>query len=265
MEIDVNFDFFDFKEVDFLGLKTLLKQSFSADHTLFNLSEISDLIIKQSNVGCTVKADDSTDPYAFISVINLNLHSSNESINQIKDYFLEKTRRNINMHKKLIELFDRKIDTNSNNPCVGLIFNERFINMPPQIFPQMLKMTLEEIEWAVEEGEKFNFDYYLVPAKIYEEVESKIDNEGNLIVMEETEPKKKKNKQSNTTTLYFQPEDEIFQEYCEIKCDFKFSNPNQESDSKRTFQDFGIEPSRRLLLIKSENLKKVLADVEMKF
>ena len=74
MDIDVTFDFFDFKEIDFHGLKSLLTQTFSHDSEMFNLSELSDLIIKQSKIGCAVKVEDTTDPYAVLSVINMNHH-----------------------------------------------------------------------------------------------------------------------------------------------------------------------------------------------
>ena len=59
---------------------------------------------------------------------------------------------------------------------VGIILSERFINMPPQIVPPMYKMLLEEIRWAVEEEEPYQFSHYLVLSKTYSEVASKLQS-----------------------------------------------------------------------------------------
>lgn len=71
----MDFDFFDLDPVDFHAVKRLLGQLFSADAELLNLTELSDLIINQANVGSTVKVDGKeSDPYALLTVINTNVH-----------------------------------------------------------------------------------------------------------------------------------------------------------------------------------------------
>jgi protein BCP1 len=73
--VDVDFDFFDPKEIDFHTIKQLMIQLFSSDAELFNLSELSELIIKQPLLGTTVKVDGAdSDPYALLTVLNMNEH-----------------------------------------------------------------------------------------------------------------------------------------------------------------------------------------------
>jgi hypothetical protein len=74
--LDVEFEWFDPNpEVDFHGLKNLCRQLFDSDAQLFNLSELVDLILSQPTLGSTVKVDGTeTDPYAFLTVINLHEH-----------------------------------------------------------------------------------------------------------------------------------------------------------------------------------------------
>ena len=74
--LNVDFEFFDPQpEVDFHGLKTLLRQLFDTDWQLFDLSELADLILSQPTLGSTVKVESNeTDPYAFLTVINLHEH-----------------------------------------------------------------------------------------------------------------------------------------------------------------------------------------------
>lgn len=77
--LDVEFEWFDPQPaVDFHGLKSLLRQLFDADAQLFDLSALADLILSQPLLGSTVKVDgNETDPYAFLSVLNLQEHKVN--------------------------------------------------------------------------------------------------------------------------------------------------------------------------------------------
>jgi protein BCP1 len=83
--VNVDFEWFDpDPEVDFHGLKSLCRQLFDADAELFNLSELVDLILSQPLLGSTVKVDGKeTDPYAFLTVLNLRMHKVITSLLQL--------------------------------------------------------------------------------------------------------------------------------------------------------------------------------------
>ena len=74
--LDVEFEWFDPQpEHDFQGLKILLRQLLDVDAQLFDLSSLADLILEQPLLGSTVKVDgNETDPYAFLTVLNLRQH-----------------------------------------------------------------------------------------------------------------------------------------------------------------------------------------------
>lgn len=74
--LDIEFEWFDPQpEHDFHGLKTLLRQLFDVDGQLFDLSALADLILGQPLLGSTVKVDgNETDPYAFLTVLNVQEH-----------------------------------------------------------------------------------------------------------------------------------------------------------------------------------------------
>ena len=74
--LDVDFEFFDPQpNVDFHGLNILLRQLLDVDAELVDLSALSDLILSQPLLGSTVKVDgNETDPYAFLTVLNLPTH-----------------------------------------------------------------------------------------------------------------------------------------------------------------------------------------------
>jgi protein BCP1 len=116
----------------------------------------------------------------------------------------------------------------------------------------MYTMLLEEISWAVEEKEPYNFTHYLILSKTYEEVESKLD-------MEESRPqkKKKKNAGGKTERFYFHPEDEVLQRHASSHGTFEYTQKQADgaSDSKRAFQELGIKPAGSLILIEGDKFE----------
>ncbi len=73
--LNVEFEWFDPQPQDFHGLKALLRQLFDVDAQLFDLSALTELILSQPLLGSTVKVDgNETDPYAFLTVLNLGEH-----------------------------------------------------------------------------------------------------------------------------------------------------------------------------------------------
>jgi len=79
--VNVDFEWFDPQPaVDFHGLKTLCRQLFDVDADLFNLSDLVDLILSQPLLGSTVKVDgNESDPFAFLTVLNLRQHRVRKS------------------------------------------------------------------------------------------------------------------------------------------------------------------------------------------
>lgn len=74
--VDLDFEWFDPQpEHDYHGLKTLLRQLLDDDSQMFELGALADLILSQPLLGSTVKVDgNETDPYAFLTVLNLQEH-----------------------------------------------------------------------------------------------------------------------------------------------------------------------------------------------
>ncbi|OAQ28512.1 hypothetical protein K457DRAFT_156177 [Linnemannia elongata AG-77] len=267
--INVDFEFFDPKEMDFHAIKNLLNQYFASDAILFALSELSDLIVAQSNVGTTIKVNGvESDPYSLLTVLNMNQHlhhihptpatpegtgapatqKPSQAMTQIRDYVFTKSKQNDGLHNKLKELLAA-----GSKKEVGLILSERFINMPVETAPPMWRMLLEEVKWAVDEGLPFNFEYYLLMAPTYHEVAPKIDLDD-----EAPKPTKKKTKTAEPTTFFFHPEEEMLQQFAEFTQDFKLTTPPTVAESKNTFEDYGIAPARRMMLIHKTKIPEVV-------
>ncbi|GIJ99785.1 mss4p nuclear export [Aspergillus viridinutans] len=251
--VNVDFEWFDPQPaVDFHGLKNLLRQLFDADSQIFDLSALTDLILAQPLLGSTVKVDgNESDPYAFLTVLNLQEHKDKPVIKDLTSYLQRKASSNPSL-APLSELLSQ-----SPIPPIGLILTERLINMPAEVVPPMYSMLLEEIAWAIEDKEPYNFSHYLIVSKTYEEVESKLD-------MEESRPQKKKKKSgSNVERFFFHPEDEVLERHAICSGSIEYTHKHDEglSDSKRAFQDLGIKTSGSLILIDGPKLEAAVKDV----
>lgn len=147
--------------------------------------------------------------------------------------------------------------SHSPTPPVGLILTDRLINVPSEVVPPMYTMLLEEIEWALQEKEPYNFTHYLILSKTYTEIESRLD-------AEDDRPKKKKKAASSTfETMYFHPEDEILQKHALCYGGFDYSTKRDEghSDSKRAFQEMGIKPQGQAILLEASKFNAAVQEV----
>ncbi|KAK9369142.1 p21-C-terminal region-binding protein-domain-containing protein [Lipomyces kononenkoae] len=251
--VNLDFDFFDPRpDVDFEAIRNLLRQLFDADNTMFDISALADLILSQNSLGSTVKTDGpESDPFAFLTVVNANLHRDNPAIRQIIDYILSKTKSNEPFSKKLKELLGEGAKNNT-----GIIFSERLINMPTEVVPPMYRMLSDEMQRAVDNGENYRFDYYIIISKSFTEMESKLDDED-----ERPKKKKKSRDPKRSETFYFHAEDEAIQRKSEHYMTYRFSRESQAADSRRTFQDYGISPQGQLMLISSSNFGHMIDEI----
>lgn len=243
--VNVEFEWFNFKpDVDFHGLKSLLRQLLDVDSQLFDLSALADLILSQPTVGSTVKVDgDETDAYAFLTILNLHEHREKKIIKDLTQYLVEKS----NSSATLAQL--GSLLTSSSR--VGLILAERLINVPAEISPPMYTMLIDEIEAAVEDKEPYEFTHYLILSKTYNEITSSLD--------QEDAPRTKKNKAAKASreVFYFHPEDEVLQKHSLASGSFEYTKDEGEgmADSKRAFSEMGIKPQGSMILIEASKFE----------
>jgi protein BCP1 len=251
--IDVDFEWFSPSEsVDFHGLKNLLKQLFDVDNQLFDLSELTNLILEQPALGSTVKTEgEESDPFAFLTVLNMHEHREKNVIKQLTSYLIAKATADpaLSSLKTLL--------APESKAQVGLVLSERFINMPHQIVPPLYTMLQDELAEAVKQKEPYEFTHYLFISKCYTEVASKLDVEDN--------PPSKKSKAANSKAeiFYFHPEDEMWQRHAAAHAGFDYNlvGADGASDAKRAFQELGIRPQGNAILIEASKFGEAVKAV----
>lgn len=234
--VNVEFEWFNFDpEVDFHGVKSLLRQLFDVDASLFNMSALADLVLSQPTIGSTVKVDGkATDAYAMLTVLNTHVHREAEPIKDIVQYLVDKARTNESL-AVVADLLDA-------GKHIGLIFSERLINIPPEIGPPLYSMLVDEVEAAVEDKEPYEFSHYLILSKTYQEVDSTLD----------MDKRKKKKAKEEASTFFFHPEDEVLHKHALAHGSFSYTKEEDVvADSKRAFQEAGIKPTGHMILIEA--------------
>ncbi|RPB18575.1 hypothetical protein L211DRAFT_859330 [Terfezia boudieri ATCC MYA-4762] len=286
-ELPVDFEMFDPQPAhDFHGLKILIRQLLDIDSTLFDISALANLVLSQPLVGTTIKVDtNESDPYAFLTVLNVNLHrKTNPAVETLVNYILEKSKVNEKLHEQLTRILNKK--NGAEKGGLGLILTERMVNMPVEVVPPMYKMLQEEVQWALDEKESYDFEAYLILSKTYTEVASQLDAEDGAEEEEEIKPKAKKfksrmrevprkkgtgigkvKKEVGKGVFYFHPEDEVLHAEAIAYTDYNYTKVPEAgtADSKRTFSDFGIVPQGHMILFKKDKLGHVVRELENTF
>ena len=124
-------------------------------------------------------------------------------------------------------------------------------------------MLEEEISWALEEKEPYNFSHYMILSKTYTEVASTLDQETSR-------PQKKRKQKTDgstdesATVFHFHPEDEVLQRHALVYGGFDYlkQEGQGQSDAKRTFQELGVKPRGHLILIEAANFGSVVKALE---
>ncbi|KAJ7596518.1 p21-C-terminal region-binding protein-domain-containing protein [Mycena floridula] len=254
--IDVDFDFFDLNaDVDYHALKRLFQQLFQRDAELFELEQLTDLILSepQIHVGTTVKTDGKeTDPYAVLTVLNMHVHQNHPSIKALAAYFLRQAAsRDPSFHSILQNLFAQS------DSHVGLVLCERLINMPVQVIPPMYNMLTEEIKAAVDQNQPYKFSHLIFVSRTYHLTPS----EQEMLAQPRPSATKSKSKRSKhrgpepqvaapaDNIFSFHPEDDCIRQHSSHALDYTFIAASPEP---RDQESFGLDTRGRMMLLPIE-------------
>jgi len=243
-------------EEDFHGIKQLLIRSFLLQHV--DLSELTDLLISQTNVGSTVKIvdDEENEVYGITSILSLKKHEEKSCVKDLKKGLLTKCKSSAADKCHNFETILEKKN-------VGFIINERFINVPPQIAVPFHKSLRTEVEEAISEDSSFNFDYLLLVSKTLKPTKLPDTAQGSGGTSKSKKKKKKRQEMNPDEIEYTNFEDEMFHKACEIS--FSYSVTEATGLAIGGSWDFGdqlMNTYRTVMLIPQTKWKQIINDVE---
>ncbi|XP_053979873.1 protein BCCIP homolog [Hylaeus anthracinus] len=261
MVIQVDFEGRCPLDPDYHGIKTLLQQLFLKAH--IDVGGLTDLIISQNYVGSVVKQsedledtddednEDNSDVFGITTVINLSNGQNHLCIQQLRDLL----RQLANEHATDATNTMIKHVLENDSEALGLLINERFVNIPARISVPLLESLTSEIKRANSKKMPFNFSYYVLICKLYKTEDQKIGKQLK---------NKKKSNMEEPTILWSNPEEEIFAE--EATFSFEFS-VEKESDSglSGTWSETDNEmvPYKRILLFEATKLQQIIDKIKV--
>lgn len=171
----------------FHSIKLLTQQL--CDDQKFDVSGLADALIAQQSLGSLpvttlgfnldekyadlndeefekmrIKHNNDRDVYGITTVINFSKREDKKFLEDIYGYIMYKAKKCLDKDKL------KKFITLLNNKRIGLFINERYLNLPVNLVPTLLKSIPEDIEFTkqqddVENPSDFNFDFFLGIAK----------------------------------------------------------------------------------------------------
>lgn len=136
--------------------------------------------------------------------------------------------------------------------ALGLIINERFVNIPADISIPLLENLIADMQRATKKKMPYEFKYYVLISKLYK--------------LKATTGKKKSKKttaEEEPEIIWSNQEEEIFAD--DAMCSFEFS-VDKDTDSGLsgawTEDDSEMTPFRRVMLFEAEKLPKIIEKVK---
>ncbi|RLN66608.1 hypothetical protein BBP00_00002108 [Phytophthora kernoviae] len=213
--VSVDFLFSDPREAHFHSVKQFLL-AYLPPSQPFDVSGLANAVVGQVTAGTMVCVEGEDDVYGFITALNLKSFTQETSVQQILQYVTKKCPNS--------ELPRLQQILNTKN--VGLVLNERMVNLPYQLVPAVHSALHEDIEWAIENEDteelrnSFKMDYFLILATCTEEKSG--GNDGAK------KGKKTKTTYDQTVKLFNNFEDEFLEQEADLS--FSFDAPLSERE-----------------------------------
>ncbi|GMF21457.1 unnamed protein product [Phytophthora fragariaefolia] len=211
--VSVDFLFSDPREAHFHSVKQFLL-AYLPPSQPFDVSGLANAVVGQVTAGTMVCVEGEDDVYGFITALNLKSFAAETSVQQVLQY----------VTKKCPNADLPKLQQILNTKNVGLVLNERMVNLPYQLVPALHSALHEDIEWAIENEDteelrnSFKMDYFLILATCTEEKSGSSSKKG----------KKSKTTYEQTAKFFHNFEDEFLEQEAEIS--FSFDTPLTERE-----------------------------------
>ena len=185
--LDLEFELVAPCESFFHSIKMLTQQMW--DDQKFDVSGLSDALIAQQSLGSLpvtslgfnldekykdlsdgefekirIKHNNERDVYGITTVINFSKREGKKFLEDIYGYIMFRAKKTLDKEKlkKFIGILNSK--------KIGLFINERYLNLPIQLIPNLLKGLVDDIEFTkqqddIEDPTDYDFDYFLGVAK----------------------------------------------------------------------------------------------------
>ena len=266
----------------FFMIKNLILPNFISEN--LSLNGLTDLIICQrEDVGTTLKVenDDENKIFGIFTLIPFPFYKENPSVTQFTTMLKSKI-QTINDNNLKITLMSIL-----NNKKLGLLINDRFINLPEPLISPSLNFVINEIDECVdiandknnkdisiEEKNKYNLDYILIYSRYVlkdmkenyiEGKNEKYNDDNNYINLVINENNNKKIKiDEKDFKLYYKYEMEYFIRKADYSFDYKLCGGIYDSSSIYFDKNNREKQYMKIIFITKKNFYEVINQLNKK-
>ena len=266
----------------FLMIKNLLLPNFISED--ISLNGLTDLVIcMREDIGTTIKVenDDENKIFGVFTLIPFPFYKENPVVIQMVNMLQNKI-VNLNMNNK------NNILNAIKNKKIGMLINERFVNLSEELIPPALNFVINEMNECIEisndknnknitnkEKNKYNLDYIIIYSryvikenkndinKNYNTEQMQIEDDEkyiNLVIKDNNKNKKPKLDKSNQI-VYYKYETEDFLKKADYSFDYKLTGGIYDSSCIYINQNNNEQQYMKIILIKFQKFYEVIHEL----
>ena len=261
----------------FLMIKNLLLPNFISED--ISLNGLTDLVIcMREDIGTTIKVenDDENKIFGVFTLIPFPFYKDNPVVIQILNMLQNKI-TNLNTNNKM------NIMNVIKNKKIGMLINERFVNLPEELIAPALNFVINEMNECIEiakdksnksisnkEKNKYNLDYVIIYSR-YVLKENKNDNKNEQMQIDDDEKyinlfikenKHKKPKLDNSNQIvFYKYEMENFNKNAEYTFDYKLTGGIYDSSCLYLNKNNNELQYMKIILIKFQKFYEVIHEL----
>ena len=266
----------------FLMIKNLLLPNFISED--ISLNGLTDLVIcMREDIGTTIKVenDDENIIFGVFTLIPFPFYKENPVVIQMVNMLQNKI-VNLNMNNK------NNILNAIKNKKIGMLINERFVNLSEELIPPALNFVINEMNECIEisndknnknitnkEKNKYNLDYIIIYSryvikenkndinKNYNTEQMQIEDDEkyiNLVIKDNNKNKKPKLDKSNQI-VYYKYEIEDFLKKADYSFDYKLTGGIYDSSCIYINQNNNEQQYMKIILIKFQKFYEVIHEL----
>ena len=266
----------------FLMIKNLLLPNFISED--ISLNGLTDLVIcMREDIGTTIKVenDEENKIFGVFTLIPFPFYKENPVVIQMVNMLQNKI-VNLNMNNK------NNILNSIKNKKIGMLINERFVNLSEELIPPALNFVINEMNECIEisndknnknitnkEKNKYNLDYIIIYSryvikenkndinKNYNTEQMQIEDDEkyiNLVIKDNNKNKKPKLDKSNQI-VYYKYEIEDFLKKADYSFDYKLTGGIYDSSCIYINQNNNEQQYMKIILIKFQKFYEVIHEL----
>ena len=269
----------------FLMIKNLLLPNFLTEN--ISLNGLTDLVIcMREDIGTTLKVenDEENKIFGVFTLIPFPFYKDNPVVMQIMNMLMNKI-ENLNCNKNNKSGIMNIIK----NKKIGMLINERFVNLPEELIAPALNFVINEMDECIEiandknnknisnkEKNKYNLDYIIVYSRYVkkenkdkkdkenEDKQMQIDDDNYINVVIKENKNKKPKMENSEEIVFYKYEIENFMKKADYSFDYKLTGGIYDSSCIYINQNHNEIQYMKIIFIKFQKFYEVIRDLNKK-